>query len=139
MEISGKIALVTGANRGLGRHLSEQLRDRGAIVYATARNPDAIDLAGVRPIQLDVTDPESIARAVGLTQNVSILVNNAGVLTRTSLLTGSVDDIRAEMETNYFGALLVTRGFASELARAGESAVLNILSALSWISFPASG
>jgi NAD(P)-dependent dehydrogenase (short-subunit alcohol dehydrogenase family) len=59
--------------------------------------------------------------------------------TRTSLLTGSIAGILAEMDTNYFGSLLVTRGFVPQLAEAGESAVLNLLSVLSWISFPATG
>ena len=63
MEIKGQTALVTGANRGLGRHLAAQLRDRGAIVYAAARNPATVDLPGVTPLALDVTDPASIARA----------------------------------------------------------------------------
>ena len=56
MDIKGKTALVTGANRGLGRQLAAQLRDRGARVYAAARDPQAVDLAGVTPIALDITD-----------------------------------------------------------------------------------
>ena len=78
MDIDGRTALVTGANRGLGRHLTEQLRDRGATVYAAARNPDTVDLAGVKPIQLDVTDEASIATAADAAGGVSILINNAG-------------------------------------------------------------
>jgi NAD(P)-dependent dehydrogenase (short-subunit alcohol dehydrogenase family) len=139
MEIEGRTALVTGANRGLGRHLAEQLRDRGALVYAAARHPDSIDIAGVTPIRLDVTDEESIAAAAGIAIGVSILINNAGSSTGSSLLTGSISDIRLEMDTHYFGSLLVTRAFAGQLAAEGQSAVLNILSALSWISFPAIG
>jgi NAD(P)-dependent dehydrogenase (short-subunit alcohol dehydrogenase family) len=49
MEINGQTALVTGANRGLGRHIAQQLRDRGATVYAAARNPASVDLDGVSP------------------------------------------------------------------------------------------
>jgi NAD(P)-dependent dehydrogenase (short-subunit alcohol dehydrogenase family) len=139
MEIAGRTALVTGANRGLGRHLTQQLRDRGALVYAAARNPDSVDVTGVTPIRLDVTDESSIAAAAELASGVSILINNAGLSTGSSLLTGSIDDIRLEMETHYFGSLLVTRTFAGQLSQAEQSAVLNILSALSWISFPATG
>ncbi len=139
MKIAGRGALVTGANRGLGRHLSEQLRDRGAIVYAAARDPDAVDLAGVTPIRLDVTDDASIARAALSAHDVSILINNAGSSTRSSLLTGPIADIRTEMDTHYLGSLLVTRSFAPQLARAGASALLNVLSVLSWISSPAIG
>jgi NAD(P)-dependent dehydrogenase (short-subunit alcohol dehydrogenase family) len=139
MKIAGRTALVTGGNRGLGRHLAEQLRDRGAVVYAAARNPDSVDLAGVTPIRLDITDEGSIAAASEVARGVSILINNAGSATGSSLLTGSLDDVRLEMDTHFFGSLLVTRAFAGQLAEAEQSAVLNILSALSWFSFPAVG
>jgi NAD(P)-dependent dehydrogenase (short-subunit alcohol dehydrogenase family) len=139
MDIAGRTAFVTGANRGLGKHLAEQLRDRGATVFAASRNPDAVHLAGVTPIRLDVTDQAAIAEAALSARGVSILVNNAGSSTKSSLLTGLVSDIRLEIDTHYLGALLVTRAFAPQLAEAEESAVLNILSVLSWISFPASG
>jgi NAD(P)-dependent dehydrogenase (short-subunit alcohol dehydrogenase family) len=139
MDITGKTALVTGANRGLGRHLAAQLRDRGAHVYAAARNPQAVDLAGVTPVALDVTDPASVAAAVQATHDVAILVNNAGSSTGASLLTGELADIRLELDTHFFGTLAVTRAFAPQLAAQDSSAVLNILSALSWLSFPGSG
>jgi NAD(P)-dependent dehydrogenase (short-subunit alcohol dehydrogenase family) len=139
MKIAGSVALVTGANRGLGRRFAEQLRDRGAVVYAGARNPGAIDLDGVIPVALDVTDPDSIAAAVAATSGVSIVINNAGSSTGSSLLSGSLADIRLEMETHYFGTLAVTRAFAPVLAAADESAVLNVLSVLSWITFPGVG
>jgi NAD(P)-dependent dehydrogenase (short-subunit alcohol dehydrogenase family) len=139
MEIAGQTALVTGANRGLGRRLAEQLRDRGAHVYAAARNPESIDLEGATPIALDLTDPESVRAAAAATGNVSILINNAGSSTSASLLTGEEADVRTEMETHYFGTLAVVRAFAPQLADNAPSAVLNILSALSWLSFPGIG
>jgi NAD(P)-dependent dehydrogenase (short-subunit alcohol dehydrogenase family) len=139
MDITGKTALVTGANRGLGRHLATQLRDRGATVYAAARDPQAVDLAGVTPIALDITDPASIAAAEQAASGVAILVNNAGSQTRSSLLTGDLAAIRLDMDTIFFGTLAVTRAFAPQLAAQGSSAVLNILSGLSWLSIPRSG
>lgn len=139
MRIDGRTALVTGANRGLGRHLAEQLRDRGATVYAGARNPDSVDLTGVTPVALDITDPASVAAAVTATGGVSILVNNAGSSAQASLLTGDVADVRLEMDTHYFGTLNVVRAFAPGLAEQPESAVLNILSVLSWFSLPGTG
>src|SRR5689334_9473475 len=105
-------ALVTGANRGLGRRFAEQLVERGAKVYAAARRPETIDVPGVIPVQLDITDPESIARAAEAASDVNVVINNAGVATGASLLTGSLDDVRLEMETHYFGTLAVTRAFA---------------------------
>ena len=139
MDINGKTALVTGANRGLGRHLAAQLRDRGATVYAAARNPAAVDLPGVTPVALDITDPASVAAAAAATSGVAILVNNAGSTTRSSLLTGDPADIRLEMDTHFFGTLVVIRAFAPQLAAQENSAVLNILSALSWLTFPSTG
>jgi NAD(P)-dependent dehydrogenase (short-subunit alcohol dehydrogenase family) len=139
MDITGQTALVTGANRGLGRHLAAELRDRGAFVYAAARHPATVDLPGVTPVALDVTDPASIAAAAAATGGVAILVNNAGSSTGASLLAGDLADIRLEMDTHFFGTLAVTRAFVPQLAAHEQSAVLNILSVLSWLSFPASG
>ena len=139
MQISGSTALVTGANRGLGRHLAAQLRDRGATVYAAARNPAAVDLPGVTPVALDLTDPASVSAAADAVRGVSILINNAGSSTGSSLLTGDLDRIRLEMDTHFFGTLAVTRAFAPQLARHEQSAVLNILSVLAWVSFPTTG
>ncbi|MFD9737912.1 SDR family oxidoreductase [Umezawaea sp. NPDC059074] len=136
MDLSGRTALVTGANRGLGRHFAEQLLKRGATVYAGARNPSSVDLPGVIPIALDVTDPESVAEAARTATGVSILINNAGSYTRASLVEGSLDDIRLEMDTHFFGTLAVTRAFAPQLAEHDSSAVLNVLSVLSWINAP---
>src|SRR3954452_12797614 len=92
-------ALVTGANRGLGRRFAEELVARGAKVYAAARKPETVDIPGVVPIQLDITDPESVRRAAEQASDVNVLVNNAGVSTRATLLDGSLEDIRLEMET----------------------------------------
>jgi NAD(P)-dependent dehydrogenase (short-subunit alcohol dehydrogenase family) len=139
MNLEGRSALVTGANRGLGRHLARELRDAGVRVYAAARNPAAVDLPGVTPLALDVTDQGSIAAAVEATGDVSILVNNAGSSTGASLLTGDLADIRLELDTHFVGTLSVIRAFAPQLGRHDESAVLNILSVLSWISLPGSG
>jgi NAD(P)-dependent dehydrogenase (short-subunit alcohol dehydrogenase family) len=136
MDLAGRTVLVTGANRGLGRHFAEQLLARGATVYAAARNPESVDLPGAIPIALDVTDPASIAAAVAVTKNVSVLINNAGSYTGASLETGSMQDIRQEMDVHFFGTLEVTRAFAPQLAAAGTSAVLNVLSALSWFTGP---
>ena len=137
MQLDGTTALVTGANRGLGRHFAEQLLAHGATVYAGARNPDSVDLPGAIPIALDITDPASVAAAAKTATGVRLLINNAGSLTGASLLDGSMADIELEMNTHFFGTLRVTRAFAPQLADGG--AVLNVLSVLSWLSFEAGG
>lgn len=140
MDIRNSVAVVTGANRGLGRHLAAQLLERGAAkVYAGVRNPASVDLPGVVPLQLDVTDPASVARAAELAADATLLVNNAGISTGASLTGGELADIRLEMETHYFGSLGVTRAFAPVIAANAGGAVLNVLSALSWAHYPAYG
>lgn len=132
-------ALVTGANRGLGRRLAAELVARGAKVYGAARRPETVDLPGVVPIQLDITDPESVRRAAAIAGDVTVLVNNAGISTRANLLTGPIADIHAEMDTHYFGTLNVTREFVPVIERNGGGAILNVLSVLSWYHPPTSG
>jgi NAD(P)-dependent dehydrogenase (short-subunit alcohol dehydrogenase family) len=132
-------ALVTGANRGLGKRFAVQLVERGAKVYAAARRPETIDLPGVIPVQLDITDPESVARAAAAAGDVTVLINNAGVSTGASLLTGPMDDVRQEMETHYFGTLNVTRAFAPIIEANGGGSILNVLSVLSWYHAPQFG
>jgi NAD(P)-dependent dehydrogenase (short-subunit alcohol dehydrogenase family) len=139
MRIEGSIALVTGANRGLGRRFAEELPARGATVYAGARDPGSVDLPGVTPVALDITDPASVAAAADTTGDVTLLINNAGSSTKASLLEGAMADIELEMNTHFFGTLAVTRAFAPQLAAAGGGAILNVLSVLSWLSTPASG
>lgn len=132
-------ALVTGANRGLGRQLAAELVARGAKVYAAARRPETVDLPGVVPIQLDITDVESVRRAAAVADDVTLLVNNAGISTRATLLDGPIEDIRAEMDTHYFGTLNVSREFVPVIERNGGGAVLNVLSVLAWVHPPTSG
>jgi len=139
MDIATSTVLVTGANRGFGRALAAELLDRGATVYAGARHPDRVDLPGAKPIALDVTDPASVAAAAKATGDVTVLVNNAGSATGADLLTSDLDDIRLEMDTHYFGTLSMVRAFAPQIAANGGGAILNILSGLSWISFPEIG
>src|ERR1700680_1617691 len=136
MKLAGSTALVTGANRGLGRHLTEQLIARGATVYAAARNPASVDVPGAIPISLDITDPASVDAAAKATGNVPVLINNAGSLIGGSFLQSPIEDIRREMETHYFGTLAVTRAFAPQLAAGDTSAVLNVLSVMSWYTSP---
>ncbi|MDT5293014.1 MAG: hypothetical protein QOF88_7903 [Mycobacterium sp.] len=136
MDISSCTALVTGANRGLGRHFSAELLRRGARVYAGARNPGSIDLDGAIPVAVDITDPASVASAAEAAGDVTLLVNNAGISVGTGLLTGDLDDARREMDTNYFGTLTVVRAFAPVIERNGGGAILNVLSVLSWLSIP---
>jgi NAD(P)-dependent dehydrogenase (short-subunit alcohol dehydrogenase family) len=137
MQISGAIALVTGANRGLGREFASQLLSRGATkVYAAARRPELIDIPGVVPLKLDITDPASIAAAAEAAGDITLLINNAGISTGANLVSGDLDVIRREMDTNFWGTLGMIRAFAPGLA---GGAILNVLSALSWFAYDGAG
>ncbi|WP_232665262.1 SDR family oxidoreductase [Pseudonocardia sp. TRM90224] len=140
MDIKDSVAVVTGANRGLGRRFAAALLERGAAkVYAAARNPESVDLPGVVPLKLDITDPASVAAAAELAGDATLLINNAGSGTGAALLGGDPADIRLEMETHFFGTLEMTRKFAPIIADNGGGAVLNVLSVLSWVHPPNSG
>lgn len=132
-------ALVTGANRGLGKRFAADLVARGAKVYAAARRPEAVDIPGVIPVQLDITDPGSVLRAADIASDVNVVVNNAGVSTRSDLLSGAMNDIRLEMDTHYFGTLQVIRAFVPVIEGNGGGAILNVLSVLAWVHAPEFG
>jgi NAD(P)-dependent dehydrogenase (short-subunit alcohol dehydrogenase family) len=134
--IEGAVALVTGGNRGFGRAMVQELLDRGAAkVYATSRSPYTPQDTRIVPLVLDVTNYRSVAAAARVADDVSIVVNNAGVLLRTPVLEAPLDDIRAELETNLFGIIRVARAFAPALGRHPRSAMVNVLSVLSWLAF----
>ena len=135
MEIEGSVALVTGANRGLGRHIARELLARGAKVYATARDPRSVELPGAVVLRLDVTYLAAVFAAAEQAGDVTLLVNNAGLATFSNLVDGDLDAIRLEMDTHFFGTLRVTRAFAPVLAGNGGGAIANLLSVLSWITF----
>ncbi|WP_263368810.1 SDR family NAD(P)-dependent oxidoreductase [Edaphobacter bradus] len=104
------------------------------------RNPESIPLDGVERLRLDVTDPKAVAAAAREYGDVNLLINNAGIARWTGFLEpNSVEAARAEMETNYFGPLFLSRAFAPVLAKNGGGAIINVLSILSWIAVPSAG
>lgn len=145
-QIRDKIALVTGANRGIGAAIVEALIDAGAQkVYAAARdvhdlNPLVHRFNGkVVPLQLDVTNAAQIRAAAQTATDVELLVNNAGVAAK---LGGDFTDPdwlvqgRTEMEVNYFGTLQMAQMFAPVLKANGGGALVNIGSIASLVNFP---
>ncbi|MEV7385561.1 MULTISPECIES: SDR family oxidoreductase [unclassified Streptomyces] len=133
--IKDSVVLVTGGSRGVGKALVEGLYARGAgKVYATARDPRTVAHPDAVPLALEVTDPASVAAVAEQAQDVTVLINNAGVATGTRFLTSSLDEIRHEFEINFYGPLLVARAFVPVIERNGGGHILNVHSVLSWFA-----
>jgi NAD(P)-dependent dehydrogenase (short-subunit alcohol dehydrogenase family) len=141
MQVKDSIALVTGANRGLGRAWVAALLEGGARkVYAAARDPGTIDIAGAIPIRLDITSADQVAAAARDCADVTLLVNNAGIARGGDLLGDEgAGVLREELDTNLFGTLAMCSAFGPVLGANGGGALLNVLSVLSWISLPGAG
>lgn len=135
MQINGSTALVTGANRGLGAAFVQELLDRGAVkVYAGARNPEPSEDPRVVPVQLDVTNADQIEALATLATDVDLVINNAGSHSGARIADGDFAAIQADLDTNFFGPIAVTRAFAPILAGHGGGAVVTVHSVLSWIT-----
>jgi NAD(P)-dependent dehydrogenase (short-subunit alcohol dehydrogenase family) len=144
LQINGCVAIVTGANRGIGEAFVRVLLESGAgKVYAGSREPGAAKhLAGERceVLALDVTNEQQVFDAANACASVNLVVNNAGVF-KNRLLIGAPDTsgAREEMEVNYFGTLSMCRAFAPVLARNGGGAIINVLSAAALVNVPNMG
>ena len=146
-RINGKIALVTGANRGIGRSFVLELLNAGATkVYATARRTETLDdlvadgNGKVVAVQLDVTDKARITELAASSKDVELLINNAGIALFQGIVSAPDDKAaRSEMETNYFGVFEMTRAFAPILKSNGGGVIVNISSIAGHVNFPALG
>ena len=136
MQIKNAVALVTGANRGIGLAFTRELLARGARkVYAGARDPSSVAQADVQPLRLDVTKPAEIAAAVALASDVTLVINNAGIAQPGGFLEPDSEAIaRRLFETNFFSVLRISKAFAPTLKQNGGGALLNVLSVASWVN-----
>lgn len=143
MDPSNKNIFITGAGRGIGQALVAAALDRGARkVYAAARNPQELRQwrdPRVVPLTVDITDGATVQAAAVDANDTDLLINNAGVLTRGSLLSLSDAELRRDMDTNLFGTLRVIRGFLPVLAGRPEAAIANIVSTSAFGGEPVRG
>ena len=136
MKIENAVALVTGANRGIGLAFARGLLARGARkVYAGARKPAAVTESGVHALRLDVTKPDDVAAAAALASDVTLVINNAGIAQPGGFLAADGEELaRRIFETNFFAMLSMSKAFAPVLAANGGGALLNVLSVASWVN-----
>jgi NAD(P)-dependent dehydrogenase (short-subunit alcohol dehydrogenase family) len=132
-----RIALVTGANKGIGFAIARQLSGAGLEVIVAARDDAAgraaaACIAGARFLQLDVTSEHSIRAAAGELQALDVLVNNAGVAEPgdTSAAAVSLEVLRRTFEVNFFGAIAVTQALLPLLRRSAAGRIVNVSSSL---------
>ncbi|HWG90456.1 MAG TPA: SDR family NAD(P)-dependent oxidoreductase [Candidatus Thermoplasmatota archaeon] len=134
-DLTGQVALVTGANRGLGAAIAEGLAEHGATVYAAARNPEEVaSRPRIIPVRMDLTNEDSILEAMvlitGDAGRLDILVNNAGIVSDwdATILSEPTAHIDAVLETNLRGTLLVTKHALPLLLEQPGSRVVNVSS-----------
>ena len=130
------VVLITGCSTGIGRELARVCADAGDRVYATMRDSSKAggleELSGVMVLALDVTDDESVARAVDevlrRAGRLDVVVNNAGIDTLGAIEDISIDKVREIMETNFFGALRVTRRALPAMRAQGAGTIVMVSS-----------
>lgn len=136
MKIKNTVALVTGANRGIGLAFAHELLARGARkVYVGARDPATVTQSGVQALRLDVNKPEDVAAAAAQASDVALVINNAGIAQPGGFLAPDSEDVaRRIFETNFFAMLRMSKVFAPILKANGGGALLNVLSVASWVN-----
>jgi NAD(P)-dependent dehydrogenase (short-subunit alcohol dehydrogenase family) len=139
------IVLVTGASSGIGRAVAHHLHERGWRVYGTSRRPAAvsIDGSGVPLLEMDVTSDGSVERAVAelLTREgrIDAVVNNAGFGIAGAIEDTSIDEARAQFETNFFGTLRVCRAVLPAMRAQRRGCLVNISSIAGVVALPFQG
>ena len=143
MKLNDKTALVTGANRGIGLAIVNELLTRGIKkIYAAARNPGDLPDFGddrVVPIRVDITNPADIKAAAAQAGDVNLLINNAGTAAFANLLDAPLETIQGDMNVNYYGTLRMVRAFAPVLEANEESAIVNVATIAAFVNFPGLG
>jgi NAD(P)-dependent dehydrogenase (short-subunit alcohol dehydrogenase family) len=138
MDISTSIPAVTGAGRGLGRHLVDGLLDRGVPkLYALARDTSAVrEDPRVVPVPFDLRDPASVEAAARAAADTTLLINNASTAVFSTPLEADLAAVHTEMEVNFEGLYRTIRAFVPVIETSGGGQIVNVLSLLSLASTP---
>lgn len=138
--LKGKVILITGANRGIGKSLVRSLLEKGARkIYATSRDigkmPDFLD-ERVVTLELDITDKTQVLKVAENTKDVEVLINNAGILSQGNILEGEAGTAENDMNVNYYGTINMMRAFAPILEKNAPAKIVNMVSIVAYSSFP---
>jgi NAD(P)-dependent dehydrogenase (short-subunit alcohol dehydrogenase family) len=138
MDINASTPVVTGAARGLGRHLVDELLERGVSkVYALARDPGRVRQdARVVPVAFDLLDSASIAAAAATASDATLLINNASTAAFAGPLDAAAEGVQKEMAVNFGGTYATIRAFVPVLKANGGGGIVNVLSLLALASTP---
>jgi NAD(P)-dependent dehydrogenase (short-subunit alcohol dehydrogenase family) len=140
MTLSNKVILVTGANRGIGAAIVQEMLKAGvAKIYATARDPEtlpAFEDSRVVPLQLDITSDASINAAASTAKDIDVLVNNAGTLAFGDYISSNLETLEDDMQTNYFGTLRVLRAFTPQFVARKSGTIANVSSVVGLSAVP---
>jgi NAD(P)-dependent dehydrogenase (short-subunit alcohol dehydrogenase family) len=140
MTLSNKVALVTGANRGIGAAIVQEMLKAGiAKIYATARDPKTLPAFGdsrIVPLQLDITSDASVNAVASAAKDVDVLVNNAGTLAFGDYISSSLETFEDDMRTNYFGTLRVLRAFTPQFVARRSGTIANVSSVVGLSAVP---
>lgn len=137
MNLRGKTVVITGASSGIGRAAALEMARRGANVVLGARRLEALEetaaecrALGVqaRAVVTDVTRPEECEQLIATAGNVDVLVNNAGFAIFDGIAEAKPDELRAMMDTNYFGTVHCTQAVLPQMLARGEGTIVNVSS-----------
>ena len=143
MNIENKTVFVSGANRGIGKAIVEELLKSGVKkIYAGARKVSSIPQWNddrVVAVELDITNESQIQAAAEKASDVNLLINNSGVATFSSILEGPISGVKNDMDVNYYGTLNMVRAFVPILEKSKNAALVNVVTIGAFVNFPVLG
>jgi len=138
-----KVVLITGGSLGIGKSVGEFLTQKGFIVYGTSRNPSKIKNHPFKLISLDVTNLESINNAIKMVISeegkIDVLINNAGMGITGSIEDTPTDEMRKVFDTNFFGAIDVSKAVLPQMRSQKSGFIINVTSIAGYMGLPFRG
>jgi NAD(P)-dependent dehydrogenase (short-subunit alcohol dehydrogenase family) len=148
-KLDGKVALITGASKGLGKAMAVALGAAGARIALVSRNVEKLTEVGravkdaggdARVFQADVSNEEQVRKlerdVTGAFGKVDILINNAGINIRKPLVEFTLEEWQRVLNTNLTSVFLMSRSFIPQMKGAGYGRIINMASIMSWVSLP---